>query len=59
MKLRPPTSDVETATMRLEDIREVKQGLHQRHIQMISFAGTIDAGSPDNGGNTPGDILKG
>lgn len=41
---KPHTGDVETATAQLEELHEVKQGLHQRHIQMIALAGTIGTG---------------
>ncbi|KAJ5083092.1 hypothetical protein N7532_012135 [Penicillium argentinense] len=36
--------DVETASAQLEEISVLKQGLHQRHIQMIALAGTIGTG---------------
>ena len=38
------TSDVGNATGQLEEIRNLQQGLHQRHIQMIALAGTIGTG---------------
>ncbi|KAH1985696.1 hypothetical protein KXW60_003215 [Aspergillus fumigatus] len=36
--------DNDSATDHLGEIRLVKQGLHQRHIQMIALAGTIGTG---------------
>lgn len=36
--------DVENAAGQLEEIKEFKQGLHQRHIQMIALAGTVGTG---------------
>jgi amino acid transporter len=36
--------DNDSATDQLGEIRLVKQGLHQRHIQMIALAGTIGTG---------------
>ena len=36
--------DVEAASAHLEEIHVFKQGLHQRHIQMIALAGTIGTG---------------
>ncbi|KAJ5649847.1 uncharacterized protein N7484_003570 [Penicillium longicatenatum] len=36
--------DVENAAGQLEEIIEFKQGLHQRHIQMIALAGTVGTG---------------
>ncbi|CAI7627896.1 unnamed protein product [Penicillium glandicola] len=38
------SSDIEHAAAQLEEIREFKQGLHQRHIQMIALAGTVGTG---------------
>ncbi|KAL6410871.1 hypothetical protein AUP68_07303 [Ilyonectria robusta] len=37
-------SDVENLAGQLEESREFRQGLHQRHIQMIALAGTIGTG---------------
>ncbi|KPM42523.1 Dicarboxylic amino acid permease [Neonectria ditissima] len=37
-------SDVENIAGQLEESREFRQGLHQRHIQMIALAGTIGTG---------------
>ncbi|KAF7594754.1 hypothetical protein BBP40_008461 [Aspergillus hancockii] len=37
-------SDVENTAGQLEEVHEFKQGLHQRHIQMIALAGTIGTG---------------
>lgn len=37
-------NDVETATAHLQEIHALKQGLYQRHIQMIALAGTIGTG---------------
>lgn len=39
-----PGEDLEAATAQLEEIHAFKQGLHQRHIQMIALAGTIGTG---------------
>ncbi|KAJ5536643.1 hypothetical protein N7513_009829 [Penicillium frequentans] len=36
--------DVENAAGQLEEIIDFKQGLHQRHIQMIALAGTVGTG---------------
>jgi amino acid transporter len=36
--------DVESIHGNFEEVGEVKQGLHQRHIQMIAIAGTIGTG---------------
>ncbi|KAJ5107812.1 hypothetical protein N7456_004487 [Penicillium angulare] len=36
--------DVENAAGQLEEITVFKQGLHQRHIQMIALAGTVGTG---------------
>ncbi|KAE8155143.1 amino acid permease/ SLC12A domain-containing protein [Aspergillus avenaceus] len=36
--------DVENAAGQLEEVQQFKQGLHQRHIQMIALAGTIGTG---------------
>lgn len=36
--------DIETAADHLQEIGMLKQGLHQRHIQMIALAGTIGTG---------------
>ncbi|KAF3387307.1 Dicarboxylic amino acid permease [Penicillium rolfsii] len=36
--------DVENAAGQLGEIHNLKQGLHQRHIQMIALAGTIGTG---------------
>ncbi|KAE8352405.1 amino acid permease/ SLC12A domain-containing protein [Aspergillus coremiiformis] len=36
--------DIENAADQLEEVIEFKQGLHQRHIQMIALAGTIGTG---------------
>ncbi|KAJ5609587.1 hypothetical protein N7528_010154 [Penicillium herquei] len=36
--------DVENAAGQLEEITDFKQGLHQRHIQMIALAGTVGTG---------------
>jgi amino acid transporter len=36
--------DVDTAAGQLEELDLVRQGLHQRHIQMIALAGTIGTG---------------
>lgn len=36
--------DLEAAAAQLEEIHAFKQGLHQRHIQMIALAGTIGTG---------------
>lgn len=36
--------DIEMASAHLEEIQIFKQGLHQRHIQMIALAGTIGTG---------------
>jgi amino acid transporter len=36
--------DLDDATAQLEEIQAFKQGLHQRHIQMIALAGTIGTG---------------
>ncbi|GIK07309.1 hypothetical protein Aspvir_002971 [Aspergillus viridinutans] len=36
--------NVDSATDHLGELRLVKQGLHQRHIQMIALAGTIGTG---------------
>ncbi|KAJ6076268.1 hypothetical protein N7499_008249 [Penicillium canescens] len=36
--------DVENAAGQLEETKEFKQGLHQRHIQMIALAGTVGTG---------------
>ena len=36
--------DVENAAGQLEEIAVFKQGLHQRHIQMIALAGTVGTG---------------
>lgn len=35
---------LDDATVQLEEIQAFKQGLHQRHIQMIALAGTIGTG---------------
>ena len=35
---------VEDGTGEFEEVHEVRQGLHQRHIQMIALAGTIGTG---------------
>lgn len=32
--------DVETCVANFDEVHTVKQGLHQRHIQMIALAGT-------------------
>ncbi|KAJ5332538.1 uncharacterized protein N7506_006321 [Penicillium brevicompactum] len=37
-------SDVENVAGQLEECHEFKQGLHQRHIQMIALAGTVGTG---------------
>ncbi|KAH8173712.1 amino acid permease domain-containing protein [Sarocladium implicatum] len=37
-------SDVENIAATMEESREFRQGLHQRHIQMIALAGTIGTG---------------
>lgn len=37
-------ADLDAATAQLEEIHAFKQGLHQRHIQMIALAGTIGTG---------------
>lgn len=36
--------DVEHCVGNFDEILEVRQGLHQRHIQMIALAGTIGTG---------------
>ncbi|KAJ5573998.1 uncharacterized protein N7459_008425 [Penicillium hispanicum] len=36
--------DVENTTGQLEEIQAFRQGLHQRHIQMIALAGTVGTG---------------
>ncbi|KAH8887784.1 hypothetical protein GQ53DRAFT_872516 [Thozetella sp. PMI_491] len=36
--------DAEILSATFDEIRQVKQGLHQRHIQMIALAGTIGTG---------------
>ncbi|KAF7618591.1 hypothetical protein AFLA_000243 [Aspergillus flavus NRRL3357] len=36
--------DVENTAGQLEEVHDFKQGLHQRHIQMIALAGTIGTG---------------
>ncbi|KAJ5785911.1 uncharacterized protein N7503_011123 [Penicillium pulvis] len=36
--------DVENAAGQMEEIIDLKQGLHQRHIQMIALAGTVGTG---------------
>lgn len=36
--------DVDSAVGQLEELETVRQGLHQRHIQMIALAGTIGTG---------------
>ncbi|KAJ5493002.1 hypothetical protein N7539_001748 [Penicillium diatomitis] len=36
--------DVENAAGQLEEVHEFRQGLHQRHIQMIALAGTVGTG---------------
>ncbi|KAJ5157915.1 uncharacterized protein N7482_009015 [Penicillium canariense] len=38
------SDDLEAATAQLEEVHIFKQGLHQRHIQMIALAGTIGTG---------------
>lgn len=40
----PNDADVENAAGQLEEIHAFKQGLHQRHIQMIALAGTVGTG---------------
>jgi amino acid transporter len=37
-------NDVENVAGQLEECHEFKQGLHQRHIQMIALAGTVGTG---------------
>jgi hypothetical protein len=37
-------SEIENAAGQLKEIREFRQGLHQRHIQMIALAGTVGTG---------------
>lgn len=39
-----PDNLVDEATGEFEEVRNVRQGLHQRHIQMIALAGTIGTG---------------
>ncbi|RLL95225.1 hypothetical protein CFD26_102459 [Aspergillus turcosus] len=43
-KQLPNPDNVDSAAERLGEIHMVKQGLHQRHIQMIALAGTIGTG---------------
>lgn len=38
------SEDVENAAGQLQEIHVLKQGLHQRHIQMIALAGTVGTG---------------
>ncbi|KAJ5808560.1 hypothetical protein N7474_009829 [Penicillium riverlandense] len=38
------SSDLENAAGQLEEIKNFRQGLHQRHIQMIALAGTVGTG---------------
>jgi amino acid transporter len=37
-------SEIENAAGQLKEIHEFRQGLHQRHIQMIALAGTVGTG---------------
>ncbi|KAJ5862185.1 hypothetical protein N7455_006253 [Penicillium solitum] len=37
-------NDIENAAGQLKEVREFRQGLHQRHIQMIALAGTVGTG---------------
>ncbi|KKY15186.1 putative amino acid transporter [Phaeomoniella chlamydospora] len=37
-------ADIDNGEGKFEEVRELKQGLHQRHIQMIALAGTIGTG---------------
>ncbi|ESZ94166.1 amino acid transporter [Sclerotinia borealis F-4128] len=39
-----PSQDETGAIVEFEEVKAVKQGLHQRHIQMIALAGTIGTG---------------
>ncbi|KAJ5601841.1 hypothetical protein N7510_011375 [Penicillium lagena] len=42
-EMAKPT-DAENAASQLEEIKNFRQGLHQRHIQMIALAGTVGTG---------------
>lgn len=38
------TGDIENAAGQLKEIHQFRQGLHERHIQMIALAGTVGTG---------------